>query len=316
MIKFTHARLFALAIAWFGFSSWATAGFQFTTTPSPGDLLNIKLTDDEVVLNTAALATAGYTFSPTSGPPTTAQIEAPGVLSGSSVVGTGEQLFGIFEITSIVDQTKGKKIVWQPVPGQSLQGAFWGFSATQTGSPPNGADFFTGGAAEIFFSGSATNPFDDSTGPSSVGWAGIASNGVGSAGQSLVLAALGVTGSSSSTLTATLSSTFLSGSPTNFTGTGNTFLNITSDSFLPYEANGLASSASAPSLTGTQDLWFQNDFNNTPGNVSPGWSITSEDPVSARFGTVVPEPSSIVMLGFGALTLAGAAWRRRRSVAA
>ena len=236
---------------------------------------------------------------------------------GSSVI--GDELYSIFSVTSINSAIGGMQF-WVDAPNQHLDGVISGTTLSSiAGSGASAVYNFTGGTSTLYFSGSVSNPFSASTGPWTPGWNGVAlSNGVGSAGQSLVLSSIGVGGISAdptTTLTATLSA--LNPATQHFTGVGNGFMTDTLDTIFGFAPDGVDGSTFSPPYPGNQSVSFQTNFNNQPaGYASPlsfqtstGWSVNNQDPITGQIDA--PEPCSALLLGCGGLMIAGIGLRRR-----
>jgi len=304
--------------------------------PAPGQFVQVKLQDYEVAL----LPYNSTTDGPGSANPLTqwsvqdiVQRAIPlgfinsvtGMNSGNSYYPgstgsiVGDQLYSIFSVTTINSAVGGQQF-WLDAANQHLQGVFYGLTVSSvTGSGGTATYNFTGGNMNLYFNGNVADPFTATTGPWTSGWNGIAlANGVGAAGDTLVLSANGVGGVAANTAT-TLTSTLnaLNVSNDHFTGVGNGFLTDTLDNTFHFAIDGVDSSTFSPPYPGNQSIEFQSNFNNQPtGYTSPqnfqnstGWSVSSQDPVTGAIQT--PEPASLALLASGGL-LAGVFGLRRR----
>ena len=317
-------------------ASTSDAGFMFNVaTPGPGAVLEFNLTGREV-----ALAQTGARGS-LANMPTTSYILGSNILRPEGIVqnadptGTGgDELIGIFDVTSIRDQITGQTY-WQEGVGQHLVGEYWGLTALTLPSTTT-PELFTGGSMQVFFdpSSSISPVVNLGTGPFSAGWTGIntavnnanpstGGNGVGVAGQTSVLSLAGTQGivnpnpsGPEITLSATIQ-TLTAG--TAIGGTGNGFFSVTSNNLFPIVPDGVDPTHVLPNTPGTQDLYFQDDFNTSfsgiGGNVQnhTGWSLRNNDPANA---VLAPEPASALvwfLLGSAGYVPFGRSKRRNQS---
>jgi len=216
----------------------------------------------------------------------------------------GDEIRGIFVIDSI-DNAGSTLNFWKPTATAELTGEFAGYFVKTVGGGGTPVDF-TGGFQKIYFDDTPDFDSDFSKVP------GVETLGVGHgdkfADGTLFLDLVGEGGAVPGDLTITLSSTIL---PPGFSisGVGLGFLKIIGGSqaasFFP-DSEDPVSPGSTP---GSQDLKLVNTITVQSG--FPGsptiWPVTSGDPISA---TAVPEPSSLVLLGLGALC--GIPYLRRR----
>jgi len=308
----------------------AKAGFSFngfSGAPAAGAIIDFKLQDFEVLLDAS---------TPTSGPGAIngdpvhdAPIVAAHKVSGGALTTPGQQLYGIYTITSI-QSPDGSKQYWTQSATQQLDGEFYGYTATKvTGAGATGEQAsFSGGTIQMFFNSSAT--FNSVPGPFMGAWSNIAvSNGVDAPGQSLFITAAGVGGVNPEPDTGTtLASTFNGFTPNRFTGVGDGFFTVTFSSTLVFQGDAFDSSTSGPvyPYPGNQDFSFKSNFDSRPPGTLPnpgpapgpldyqndtGWSVASQDPLEGVFVAVVPEPASLTLLGIGGVCSALLGLRRR-----
>ena len=256
--------------------------------PAPGAFIQVKLQDFEVAL----LPYDSTTDGPGSASPlpqwSTQDIVQRAIPLGfiNTVTGTnsgnsfypgstgsivGDQIYSIFSVTTINSAVGGLQY-WLDAPNQHLEGVFYGLTLSSVAGSGAAATLnFTGGNVNLNFNGNVANPFSATTGPWTAGWNGAAlANGVGGAGDSLILSAVGVGGISANTATTFVSTlSALNTSTEHFAGVGNGFLTDTLDTTFHFALDGMDSSAFSSPYPGNQSISFQSNFNNQPTGYTP-----------------------------------------------
>jgi hypothetical protein len=318
--KWLRRSIFVATCILIGSVSKANAGFTFNGgvgDPAGNTDLTFKLADSEVILDSSGNVI-------TTGP------ESKGV-----VTKVGEQVFGIFNISSIygTNITSGAGSSAQPfwnsnggtstsATGGQITGYFVAtVSSVNTTNPSSpGGD----GSANVTFSSttmgvyyndnvtyttgsgplSQTSPFDPLN--------HLADWHVNDGTQVLNGSGVqGVDSNASDVQTASaIFSTDLSGNVTGVvTGSSNGYLQALSSSLFVFAADG--EDPNGPGNTpGNQTLAFETNFKSSGATL--GWALASQDPVQGAYLGLLPEPSSSILFLIGGGTL-GLFYRRRRS---
>jgi hypothetical protein len=247
----------------------AQAAFQFEITPSVGARLQLKFANYELVVTPAG--------------------------EGALPSGAGDELRGIFEITTIRDANTATQY-WSKTATQHLVGYFEDYIA-RSAPPPGGGDVqFDGGVFRMWFDDGSGTPFD----PTFATVSGPVGHGAGYFGAPGAewLVAVGVGGIVPGDLTVELNST-VTAATSPFTGTGAGYLDAIGGT------HAFIFGADAFDVAGpdglNQDLFLQSTIR-APG--AAGWPADSQDPVEGIY--VIPEPAglavwSLLVVGVGLL---------------
>jgi hypothetical protein len=225
----------------------------------------------------------------------------------SLITAPGQQLTGIFTVTTIGPEPFGLPVSWTSgtTDGTQLNGMFRSLTAASiTAVGPFENIKFTGGELALFNVPNGT--FNSALGTT---LAAICPLGVCPAPWVTANFSPGIlTGDFLTTLNSTV--TGLTG-PAIGTGTG--FADVGSNTFGTGTNNARFDTQTFTDSNGnTHDLFLESDLVICPGPGCDGTNpVSSHDPVHADV-TGVPEPASLWLVGAG--LMAAAAWRRRRSV--
>jgi len=213
--------------------------------------------------------------------------------------GSGEtNSYGIFNVTQILGQTNvGTWVeVWSPTASEALEGWFYGLSDDKVdlNASGQGTIYSVGGIIEMYLGSQNMNI---TAGPNAVAptLGNPPTDNWDAADGTLFLSANFVPGAALTDTTTTYAQQINSiANP--LLGSGEAYLSLTGGLYAPMlDTNGY--------LGGTADLKMQANFN---GPAEYGWIAESFDPVR---GTVIPEPSSMLLFGMG---MVGLATRLRR----
>lgn len=220
---------------------------------------------------------------------------------------TGNALYGVFFVSSIVDQTTGRTVWAEGFNGQGQIAGFFNNYISQGATPNSNGTFtvnFTAGDVNMFYDPAVIHTLAGSRGTN----AAPDNNGTWTAG-SLFLSMTGTPGIVPADPTVTLNST-INSTTAPISGTGFGYLHVTGGLFSSYVLPGGAPPAgSSPAPPGADALLQSNIKTKPASETNNPWDIDSFDPVTF---TVVPEPASIALFGVGAVSLLGLARKARR----
>ena len=272
---------YAIAASLCLLASQADAALDWQVEPTGGTKVDLKLSNWEEIIDDATGASLAFPNSP------------------------GDELRGIFKISSIIDSVSAVTYWSDGHAGQELTGYFLGYlvkSITAIGGGQTQVDF-SGGLAKIFIGSNAgSEVFDPTYGNSDPGAPIPHGDGYDDGELWLDLAAIG--GVVQSDLTITLRSNFDSTtSPLNGSGIG--FFDIVGGTGVSvFAPDAVDPAPGSGGTTGEQDLKFLSDVSDG----TAGWPAKSSDPIT---GQIMPEPASAAVWGLlGICGIAGAARRR------
>lgn len=227
-------------------------------------------------------------------------------------VATGDQLVGVISISSIQNVT-GSQTLWsQGGANGYLTGVFTGPTLTITGSntfistSSSTYNIYQNNTAPDFTQG--TGGYAAAGGGCAVG--GLCYNGITNAGGTLALSLVTTPGISSNASVYTTGSYDFSAVPPG--GSYRFDLNVTGGSAASqFDTNGVVTAlAGVFADFNVQGEFCTNSTVNCRGGITVGdWELLSTDPVT---GNVIPEPSTLGLLGTALLGLGFIGWRSRR----
>lgn len=282
-MKWKLAALLVVAVC-LGMVANAEGGFTWLKAPTPKSIVQFKFVDFEEVAN-KDLSGGGAPIIPVADT-------------------AGDELCGIFRVTSIVDVNTAEDL-WLPTPTQGLVGYFNKYISK---APVGMTVGLTGGQLKMFFNPNPVGvPFVSlhaSNDGGAVGY-GAGYDGAVNGGFSPFLDLAGVNGITGDP-TVTLQSSFSVTNPPTGSGTG--YLRVVNQ-YVPggwFVMPDTQDPLGPGGTVGSQDMFLISDIR--PGVV--GWQARSEDPVLG--GVDIPEPASAVVWGVLVALLVGLGLLRRK----